>query len=339
MSRVHSLLLTTIIIVSTFSIHAYAEDEIVFGTTESQPYLNNPATQYDTWIDDTHRDTKSWLNRTAHKIDDWFGTTDPNKPARASVRVMLDTHYNEYDGTTVKPRIRGRIKLPTLEHHLSVMIGDDDLDLERGGGVYNDGRVVSYGNGTFDHHQAREDNSSLALRWSKLQKDIGIETDADIGLRSDDLYLKLRAEKQWQFNHNIHGRFEQMYRYGTKSEHYALSTLEFSQPQSQHRTLVNRTHLAYSHQDTEETAWSNSLYQQHHLDGKHGTRELNYGVYAGGDFTDKSPNLNIYGPYISYRQPVWRPWFFVQTDVSYYNDKSQDRDHHWGIFNRLEMVF
>ncbi|PJO85917.1 hypothetical protein, partial [Salmonella enterica] len=83
-------------------------------------------------------------------------------------------HYNEYDGTTVKPRIRGRIKLPTLENRLSVMIGDDDLDLEQGGGIYNDGRAVTYGDSTFDRRQSREDNTSLALRWSKFQDDIGI---------------------------------------------------------------------------------------------------------------------------------------------------------------------
>lgn len=313
---------------------AHANDTMTSDTDSP-----NLEPENNTWLDDTRNDTKGWLNRTARHMDSWFGETDPNEPARASIRLMLDTHYNEYDGTTVKPRIRGRIKLPTLENRLSVMIGDDDLDLEQGGGIYNDGRAVTYGDSTFDRRQSREDNTSLALRWSKFQDDIGIETDADIGLRSSDLYLKLRAEKKWELDHRINARFEQMYRYGTKSEHYALSTLEFSQPQSKHRTLVNRTHLSYAHKDTEETAWSNSLYQQHYLDGKHGTRAFSYGIYTGGDVADKKFELDIYGPYVSYRQPVWRKWLFVQTDISYYNDKNQDRDHHLGVFNRLEMVF
>lgn len=305
----------------------------------SDPNTHDTAPKSDTWIDHTRDDTKNWLNRTAHRIDGWFGTTNPNEPARASIRVMLDTHHNRYDGTSVKPRIRGRIQLPTLERRLSVMIGDDDLDLEQGGGIYNDERVVSYGESTFDGRQARKDNSSLALRWSKFQEDIGVETDADIGLRSDDLYLKLRAEKKWAMNHDVYGRFEQVYRYGTDSEHYALSTLEFAQPKSQHRTLINRTHISYAHQDTEDVTWGNTFYQQHYLDAKHGTRELSYGLYAGGEFVDKSAELNTYGPYISYRQPIWRHWLFVQTDLSYYNNKTLDRDHHLGVFNRLEVVF
>lgn len=295
--------------------------------------------EHNTWFDDTRDDTKSWLNRTAHRLDGWFGTTNPKNPARASIRLMLDANHNQHDGTTVKPRIRGRISLPTLEDRLSVMIGDDDLDLEQGGGVYNDERLVSYGETTFDERQARKDNSSLALRWSKLQEDIGVEMDTDIGLRSDDLYLKFRAEKKWSLDHNIHSRFEQVYRYGTKSEHYALSTLEFAQPQSKHRTLINRSHLSYAHQDSEEVAWGNTLYQQHYLEGKHGTREFSYGLYAGGDIVDSSAEINIYGPYISYRQPIWRKWLFVQTDLSYYNNKALERDHHMGVFSRVEVVF
>ncbi|MDO4449368.1 MAG: hypothetical protein Q4B79_00210 [Moraxella sp.] len=291
-----------------------------------------------TWIDHTHEHTKKWLNRTAHTMDDWFGQTDPNNPARASIRVMLDTHYSADDGTTIKPRIRARVRLPTLEHRLSVIVGDDDLDLEHGGGIYNDGRIVD-SQETFNHRQARKDNSSLALRWSKFQETLGVDTDADIGLRSDDIYLKLRAEKRWELDHDIDGRFEQVYRYGSKSEHFALSTLEFSQPQSNHRTLINRTHLAYTHKDDENTAWSNSLYQRHQLNGKHGMREFSYGMYAGGDFTHKTPTLNTYGPYISYRQPIWRDWLFIQTDVSYYNNKSLDKNHDFGIFNRLEIQF
>lgn len=314
-------------------IFAYANDTMALTDEPILQFGNN------TWLDDTRDDAKNWLNHTAQHVDGWFGVSDLDEPAHASIRLMLDTHYNEYDGTTVKPRIRGRIKLPTLENRLSVMIGDDKLDLEHGGGIHNDGRAITYGNNALNRRQNREDNTSLALRWSKFQNDIGVDTDADIGLRSDDLYLKLHAQKKWNLDHRIHARFEQMYRYGTKSEHYALSTLEFSQPQSKHRTLINRTHLSYTHKDTEESAWGNSLYQQHHLDGKHGTRTFGYGIYTGGDVVDKRFELDVYGPYASYRQPIWRKWLFMQTDVSYYNNKDRDRDHHLGIFNRLEMVF
>lgn len=292
-----------------------------------------------TWLDSTHKDASGWLSRTAHHIDDWFGKTNPQKPARASVRVMLDVHHDKYNETSIKPRIRGKLKLPTLEHRLSVMIGDNELDDEYGGGIYNDGRLIPTSEHTFDRQQSKKDNASLALRWSKFEQDIGINTDADIGLRSNDLFLRIQTKKTWQTD-NIYGRAEQSYRYGTKSEHFALSTLEFSQPQSKHRTLYNRSHIAYSHKnDDEQIGWSNSAYQQHIWQGKHGNKSFSYGVYMGGDFDDKKPTLNTYGPYLSYRQPIWREWLFVQTDISYYNDKKHDKNHHVASFGRIEMVF
>ena len=50
------------------------------------------------------------------KIDNWFGEVDPQKPASATIRVMIDNYWNEYDNFEIKPRIRGKIKLPTLEN-------------------------------------------------------------------------------------------------------------------------------------------------------------------------------------------------------------------------------
>ncbi len=309
-------------------------------TTNLQTHQILPQADDGNWFDERHQDSKKFLGRTAHFIDDWFGKPNPNEPAKAQIRVMTDIRHNTYDGTTIKPRIRAKVKLPTLERKLSVIIGDDTLDYEQGGGIYNDERLAPNSKHTFDSTQSRKDNSSLALRWSKFKEDIGVSTDIDLGLRSDDLFARWRGEKRWQNAHDISGRFEQVYRYGTKSEHYALSTLEFNQPQSKHRTLINRSHIAYTHQDNDETlGWSNSFYQQHHWQGKHGVREFSYGVYTGGDIDDKKMTLNTYGPYVSYRMPIWREWLFIQTDLSYYNDKAQNRDHHLASFGRLEIVF
>ncbi len=313
------------------------------------PQLNNqlteqavstPVADEGNWVDQQHDDTKRWLNRTAHHIDDWFGKTDAADPAKASLRVMADATWNEYDGTTIKPRVRGRIKLPTLENRLSIMIGDEELDVERqGGGIHTDNRIVQpYENAqVVDGRQARKDNSSLALRWSKFRDATGL--DVDLGLRSSDAFIRTRFRRNWQMSHDASGYFEQMYRYGSKSEHTLLTTLEFTQPLTPHRSLISRSHLLYTHQDTEDLEWSSSFYQKHDWQVSQGRGELSYGLYAGGNVEDKKANLNIYGPYISYRQPVWRPWLFIQNDVSYYNDKQKDRDHHPALFSRVEVVF
>lgn len=315
---------------------AQVVDESLVG--EGAPPVERNAAQT-IWFDEKRYDAKDYLNKTAHKMGKWFGVTDRDEPARASLRVMMDMHWNEYDGTTVKPRVRGKLKLPTLENRLSLVFGDEDLDVERDGGIHNDSRVVRHADRRFDRSEAREQNSSFGLRWSKFREDLGVETDVDLGVRSDDVFIKMRAEKEWELPKNVDMRFEQVYRYGSKSEHYTLSTLEFSQPQSATRTLTNLTQLNYTSQDTEDLNWGNSFYQQHYWKGKHGRREFSYGIYTGGDIEDKKANLNIYGPYVSYREPVWREWLFLQGDVSYYNNKAEDRDHHVAAFGRVEMVF
>ncbi|MFA9486248.1 MULTISPECIES: hypothetical protein [unclassified Moraxella] len=292
-----------------------------------------------TWLDKKRYDTKDYLNKTADKLDRWFGQTDPSNPAYASLRVMADIHWDEYDGTAIKPRVRGKLKLPTLENRLSVVFGDDNLDTDTKGGMHNDGRAITRTNRRFDRRQSRQENSSLGIRWSKFQENKNIETDIDLGVRSDDVYLKMRAGKRWELSQGVNAYFEQMYRYGSKSEHYGRTTLEFSQPQSDSRTLINRTHLHYTHQDVEDLNWANSFYQQHHWSAKYGQREFSYGIYAGGHIENKKVSLNVYGPYASYRQPVWRKWLFLQGDVSYYNNKSENKDHRVGVFGRVEMVF
>lgn len=68
-----------------------------------------------TWIDRKQKDIRNWADRTSVKIDDWFGDVDPEKPASATIRVLVDNYWNKYDQYEVKPRIRGKIKLPTLK--------------------------------------------------------------------------------------------------------------------------------------------------------------------------------------------------------------------------------
>lgn len=292
-----------------------------------------------TWVDDKRYDTKDYLNEIAHRMDKWFGTTDPNEPARASLRVMMDAHWSEYDGTTIKPRVRGKLKLPTLENRLSLVFGDENLDVERDVAIYNDERAIGRANLRFDRHKTREQNTSFGLRWSKFQESLGVDTDVNLGVRSDDIFIKMRAEKEWKLPKNIGIHYEQVYRYGSNSNHYALSTLKFGQPQSATRTLINRTQLNYTKQDTDEVNWNNSLYQQHRWQGKRGHREFSYGIYAGGDIQNKKASINVYGPYVSYRQPVWREWLFLQGNISYYNNKFGGRGYHVGAFGRVEMVF
>lgn len=298
-------------------------------------------TEVEAWVDERHTQARNWLSRAAHGMDGWFGTPNPDDPARASLRVMMDTTWNRYDGTTIKPRIRGRLKLPALEERFSVMIGDEDLDYDRpGDGGYTDERLntANDNNRVYDRERARDSNASLALRWSKFRETTGL--DVDVGVRTNDLFVRVKGEKKWQLTDDLKSRFEQVYRYGVSSEHMALTTLEFTKTQTDTQMLVNRSRILYTNEDNDETIeWNNSLHRRHDWQGKHGAHELNYGVYVGGNISGDAPKLNSYGPYISYRQPVWRDWLFLQGDAGYYNNKHEDHSHHVTLFGRVEMVF
>lgn len=293
--------------------------------------------QDSTWIDDTRSQTKNWLNRTAVKLDRWFGEPDPNKSAHASLRFMVDYYHNKYDGDSIEPRIRGRLRLPALENRLSIMIGDDDLDNQH----HNIGQATQNTptGQTFDRQRIRDENNALSLRFSRWQEQQNILTDADIGTRSGgDIYLRLRAEKSWQHNANSHSTLEQIYRLGSKSKHFVRTNFTTTFVESPTRTLTNHSYLEYTHDDNENLTLGNSLYQTHIHPIRLGERRLSYGINVHGKIDDSKP-INSYGPFINYRQPIWRAWFFVQGELSYYNDDLDNRHHHLATFLRLEAQF
>ncbi len=59
----------------------------------------------------------------------------------------------------------------------------------------------------------------------------------------------------------------------------------------------------------------------------------------GGRFDKGYSKFNTYGPFISYRQPIFRNWVFIQPEISFYNDKDKDRNHFINTFMRLEVIF
>ena len=299
-----------------------------------------PADKQDTWIDRQHSSASSGIDKIARHLDSWFGTPDPNRPADAGLRVILDTEWNKYDEFSVKPRIRGRLKLPKLEEHLSVVFGDDTLDnqLSNPAHLGADGRQQNDPDRTYNSRRVRDDNASLALRWSDIDRYVGMDTDFDLGLRSgDDIFARVKVNKGWQLDNNIHTFAEQIYRYGIDSKHYARTNLEVRHAAPAKPFIANHLHFQYENDDEqEEWSWGNSLYRQHDFaPGKW----LNYGIYGGGYIENKKVSLNGYGPFIGYRQPFLRDWLFVQTEVNYYNDRRADRSHHPGVLLRFEALF
>ena len=291
-----------------------------------------------TWADRKQKSIRNWADRTAHKMDNWFGKTDPNDPAKATLRVIFDNRWDKHDGYEIKPRIRGKIDLPTLEKKVSVIFGDDSLDNEIENNVaITDENPSNAEDKKFDSTRTRDANSSIALRWSQLSKSLPFEMDADLGIRSgDDIYARLKATKDWELSNDFSFHAEQIYRYGIDSENYLRTNLELTHARPGEAFLSNQFYLTYADEQDDDLTWDNRTYRQHQF--FHGNN-FNYGIYTGGYYNNNDLRLNSWGPFVSWRQPVWREWFFVQGDLNYYNDSHEDHSHYARALVRLEAIF
>lgn len=311
----------------------------IFPEQSNEPIVPpTEQTEDQTWVDRKQKKIRNWADRTSEKIDNWFGEVDPQKPATATIRVMVDNYWNEYDNFEIKPRIRGKIKLPTLEKRLSVVFGDDSLDNEFNNSPANINQNPNQdSNKKLDGKQTRDDNSSIALRWSNFSKKLPFETDADLGIRSgDDIYVRLKASRDWQLRNDFKFYAEQIYRYGVDSENYLRTNLELTHARPNQPILSNQFSLTYADDQDDDLAWENRTFREHSF---FANNRFNYGIYTSGYYNDNDLRLNSWGPFVSWRQPVLREWFFVQGDVNYFNDHREDRNHFVSTFLRLEALF
>ncbi|UUS60549.1 hypothetical protein MST17_14610 [Acinetobacter sp. YH16056_T] len=295
-------------------------------------------TENNSWTDRQQKKVRNWADRTAVRMDNWFGQSEPDKPANATLRVILDNSWNKHDEYEIKPRIRGKIKLPTLEKKLSVVFGDDSLDneLENNAAITNE-NPAGHSDKNYDNKQTREDNSSLALRWSEISDRLPFETDVDLGLRSgDDLYVRLKAAKKWQLDNDFRFLAEQIYRYGIDSENYLRTNLELTHARPGQSFISNQFNLTYADTQDDDLKWDNFSFRQHQF--FKGNR-FSYGLYTGGFYNNDQLRLNSWGPSVSWRQPFLREWFYIQGDLNYHNNHRDDKSHFLGALVRLEALF
>lgn len=295
--------------------------------------------QNQTWWEHQHSKVKSKLHSWSNTIDSWIDTPDLDTPASANLRISLDSEWNRYDGYSLKPRVRAKLRLPALKRKFSLVIGDEDLDNQSRDKhqLHRNYKKPLEGNHKYDKKQARSDNSSLALRWSDSIKQLGIETDLDVGIRSTaDLFIRTKASKTWQITQHFSSRFEQIYRFGSQSRHYIRTNFENKFDETDYSSLNNHTYYQYTHNGDQKKHWGNSTYRQHNYTN---FKQLNYGFNFGGEVRHKKFKVNYYGPFINWRQPILSNWLFIQPEINFYKNKSLNRKYTPGIFFRIEAIF
>lgn len=298
------------------------------------------------WVDEQHASIRAQLQQQANRMNDWFGEVDQRAP-RAKVRMLLDQTWDKHNEFDTKLRIRGSLRLPNAEKRLRLVFGDDTLEDEQRAGVPLDPMQPSMPNNPNTtgnaktvsdvNERALKDNASVALRWLLPIMD-GVRTDLDVGVRSGtDVYTRAEMGKTWQLPDDMRFLADQTLRYGLESELFARTNLELQhQPVGQPLTSYLLS-VTYSQPDQAQgLSYSHRIARQYHLEHK---QELSYGILAAGTLDGTNLNLDAYGPWVSYRQPFVRDWFFVRGDVNFFNDRLAHRDHYWSVLLRLEAVF
>jgi hypothetical protein len=148
--------------------------------------------------------------------------------------------------------------------------------------------------------------------------------------------LRLKAQKDWTLDNDFSFHAEQIYRYGIDSENYLRTNLELTHARPDEAFISDQFSLTYADEQKDDLNWDNYMFRQHQF--FQGNR-FNYGLYTGGYLDDSDLRLNSWGPFVSWRQPLWREWFYVQTDINYFNDQRADHSHYLSTLLRLEALF
>lgn len=175
----------------------------------------------------------------------------------------------------------------------------------------------------------------LSASWATISTWMPFENNLDLGSNSEnDVYVQFLAKKKWNLRHNISLDTEQVFRYGSTSRNYTETTLNLTQKMQDNTLFANKFNLNKS--ENEDYSWGNWTFQQYQfLKDNH----LTYGVYSGGVYTKNDIRLNSWGPYISWRQPVWRNWLFMQNDLNFFNHIDDDSKHQLSVQMNLEANF
>lgn len=175
----------------------------------------------------------------------------------------------------------------------------------------------------------------LSASWATISTWMPFENNLDLGSNSEnDVYVQFLAKKKWNLRHNISLDTEQVFRYGSTSRNYTETTLNLTQKMQDNTLFANKFNVNKS--ENEDYSWGNWTFQQYQfLEDNH----LTYGVYSGGVYTKNDIRLNSWGPYISWRQPVWRNWLFMQNDLNFFNHIDDDSKHQLIVQMNLEANF
>lgn len=221
---------------------------------------------------------------------------------------------------------------PQLAHDLMAVFGTDTL-WQR---AQQPQPVKKLGKNNKHHSQQKLATSNpLSASWSTISSLLPFSNDLDLGANSDtDIYIQFLAKKNWALPLGLQLNTAQIFRYGSSSKNYAETNLDLTQ-KLQHQNQLSSQFNVSKTQDT-DYSWSNRTFQQLHFLSQD---KLSYGIFSTGEYENRELRVNEWGPYFSWRRPIWRNWIFMQNDLNYLNVPATRQADHFSYQMSFEAQF
>jgi hypothetical protein len=285
-------------------------------------------------IDETRRILEETFCGANLWFDGLFGTEPDVENARnVSGRVELSTLYTEFDGFEVKPRLRLRYNLPSLERRFNVFLGRDDRDQvvedrQEGFAI----RSAAFGLETEEQWLAGLGYSPPGRWGSKLDFRVGGKLKS-----APEVFAQARYRRNiFQGATNV-WRLRETVFWENRDGFGSTTSLDFDHVLS--RNLLFRWgNIGTVSESTDGMNWRSAAVAYYNL---HRLRAVALETFLRGE-TQAEVRLSEYGTRAVYRQPVGRSFLFGDLIVGYTwprEKRDQPREGSAMVGLGLELLF
>ena len=255
-----------------------------------------------------------------------------NRPSVSGDTVFVQAYHSPTTSFSCAEETKLVPDDPQLAHDLMAVFGTDTL-WQR---AQQPQPVKKLGKNDKHHSQQKHATPNpLSASWSTISSLLPFSNDLDLGANSDtDIYVQFLAKKNWTLPLGLQLNTAQIFRYGSSSKNYAETNLDLTQ-KLQHQNQLSSQFNVSKTQDT-DYSWSNRTFQQLHFLSQD---KLSYGIFSTGEYENRELRVNEWGPYFSWRRPIWRNWIFMQNDLNYLNVPATRQADHFSYQMSFEAQF
>lgn len=312
---------------------ARESSELADETAESPCKV--PAEPGDAWLDKVRDEVFETVCGTARWFDGFFGDRRFDAEAqRTHGRLRLLTLYDEFEGFDAKLRLRAEVSFPNLDQRVKAFLGREDED------QFLRGDDTTYGQFLPDFFRETEEQEwLLGLGYSPVgTARHKFDLDGGVKLRSPlEPFVRGRYRKYWVVGTKHLLRFRETIYWRNQRGVGTSANVDIERVIGENK-LLRWEGRGSIDEATEGVEWRSSiiLYQGFGED-----RALAYRFAWDGE-TDHDVPVRRFGPQVTFRQRMFREWFFgeIVTGVTWPKDEiDQTREAAFNIGFGFEISF